>query len=173
MRNSSSPCCLEGERPEYTQNREGYYWVTSIHGTVAEARLNLHIRDFTQAGFEHRRNFVAALVETFQSTPRCPDSGSRISTCVSQCRRVFAGREPVSSRTWRWRLHERQLVWSQFPYPCVVATTEQYCPREDYRAPTCFVEHTISIRSSPRVLAGWFSHQSIRNDPRDTAPRRN
>jgi tripeptide aminopeptidase len=54
-----------GERPEYTENREGYYWVTSIHGTVSEARLNLHIRDFTQVGFEHRRCFVETLVESF------------------------------------------------------------------------------------------------------------
>lgn len=54
-----------GERPEYTENREGYYWVTSIHGTVAEARLKIHIRDFTQAGFAHRRRFVEALVESF------------------------------------------------------------------------------------------------------------
>jgi tripeptide aminopeptidase len=54
-----------GERPEYTENREGYYWVTSIHGTVAEARLNLHIRDFTQVGYEHRRCFVETLVESF------------------------------------------------------------------------------------------------------------
>jgi tripeptide aminopeptidase len=54
-----------GERPEYTENREGYYWVTSIHGTVAEARLNLNIRDFTQVGFERRRRFVETLVESF------------------------------------------------------------------------------------------------------------
>lgn len=54
-----------GERPEYTENREGYYWVKSIHGTVAEARIVLDIRDFTQAGFEHRRHFVQNLVESF------------------------------------------------------------------------------------------------------------
>ncbi|SDP27816.1 peptidase T [Phyllobacterium sp. OV277] len=54
-----------GERPEYTENREGYYWVKSLHGTVAEARIVLDIRDFTQAGFEHRRHFVQTLVESF------------------------------------------------------------------------------------------------------------
>lgn len=54
-----------GERPEYTENREGYYWVTTIHGTVSEAQLNLHIRDFTQVGFEQRRRFVETLVESF------------------------------------------------------------------------------------------------------------
>ncbi|QND55124.1 peptidase T (plasmid) [Phyllobacterium sp. 628] len=54
-----------GERPEHTENREGYYWVKSIHGTVAEAKIVLDIRDFTQSGFEHRRKFVATLVESF------------------------------------------------------------------------------------------------------------
>lgn len=54
-----------GERPEYTENREGYYWVISIDGTVAETRLALHIRDFTQTGFDHRRRFVETLVTSF------------------------------------------------------------------------------------------------------------
>jgi tripeptide aminopeptidase len=54
-----------GERPEYTENREGYYWVKSIHGTVAETRIVLDIRDFTQAGFDHRRHFVETVVESF------------------------------------------------------------------------------------------------------------
>ncbi|MBK3745181.1 peptidase T [Paraburkholderia aspalathi] len=53
-----------GERPEYTENREGYYWVKSIQGSVAEARINLDIRDFTQSGYETRRRFVETLVNS-------------------------------------------------------------------------------------------------------------
>ena len=54
-----------GERPEYTENLEGYYWVTIVNGTVAKTSITLHIRDFTREGFEHRRHFVETLVASF------------------------------------------------------------------------------------------------------------
>ncbi|GLU29978.1 peptidase T [Brucella sp. NBRC 12950] len=55
-----------GERPEYTEGTEGYYWVKSIQGSVAEASLVIDIRDFTTKGFETRRLFVEQLVTSFK-----------------------------------------------------------------------------------------------------------
>lgn len=55
-----------GERPEYTEGTEGYYWVKSIQGTVAETSLVIDIRDFTTKGFETRRLFVEQLVTSFK-----------------------------------------------------------------------------------------------------------
>lgn len=54
-----------GERPEYTEKREGYYWVKSIQGTVASAKIIADIRDFTTAGYDKRRNFIDNLVASF------------------------------------------------------------------------------------------------------------
>ncbi|MBA8878857.1 peptidase T [Phyllobacterium myrsinacearum] len=77
-----------GERPEYTENREGYYWVKSVHGTVAEARIVLDIRDFTQGGFEHRRQFVETLVESFN---RLQGTQTVVSTYQPMYRNVAEG----------------------------------------------------------------------------------
>lgn len=54
-----------GERPEHTEKREGYYWVKSIQGTVANAKIVADIRDFTKAGYEKRHDFIKTLVASF------------------------------------------------------------------------------------------------------------
>lgn len=54
-----------GERPEYTENREGYYWVKGIQGSVAEAKIVVDIRDFTKAGYEARHQFLQKLAASF------------------------------------------------------------------------------------------------------------
>ncbi|WP_439273688.1 peptidase T [Pseudochrobactrum sp. HB0163] len=54
-----------GERPEYTENREGYYWVKGIQGSVAEAKIVVDIRDFIKAGYEARHQFLQKLAASF------------------------------------------------------------------------------------------------------------
>lgn len=54
-----------GERPEYTEGTEGYYWVKGISGTVAKTTLTIDIRDFTTEGFEKRRLFIQNLATSF------------------------------------------------------------------------------------------------------------
>jgi len=54
-----------GERPEYTEGTEGYYWVKAVQGTVAETKLTVDIRDFTTDGYETRRAFIENLAESF------------------------------------------------------------------------------------------------------------
>ncbi len=54
-----------GERPEYTENKEGYYWVKSITGSMAETRIVVDIRDFTADGYEARRFFIEKLILSF------------------------------------------------------------------------------------------------------------
>ncbi|ANG99217.1 peptidase T [Brucella pseudogrignonensis] len=54
-----------GERPEYTEGTEGYYWVKAIQGTVAETKLTIDIRDFTTQGYETRRAFIENLAASF------------------------------------------------------------------------------------------------------------
>ncbi|MGW6778733.1 peptidase T [Brucella pseudogrignonensis] len=54
-----------GERPEYTEGTEGYYWVKAIKGTVAETKLTVDIRDFTTEGYETRRAFIENLAASF------------------------------------------------------------------------------------------------------------
>lgn len=54
-----------GERPEYTEGTEGYYWAKGIQGTVAETVLVIDIRDFTREGYEARRVFIENLAASF------------------------------------------------------------------------------------------------------------
>lgn len=54
-----------GERPEYTEKLEGYYWVKDIDGSVATTKIVMDIRDFTEAGYDARRQFVDKLVASF------------------------------------------------------------------------------------------------------------
>jgi len=54
-----------GERPEHTVNREGYYWVKAIQGSVASAKIVVDIRDFTVEGYDKRRNFIDTLAASF------------------------------------------------------------------------------------------------------------
>ncbi|AQS41154.1 MAG: Peptidase T [Candidatus Tokpelaia hoelldobleri] len=56
-----------GERPEYTQGREGYYWVKAITGSAAQTVIHVDIRDFSTHGYEKRRRFVETLADTFNA----------------------------------------------------------------------------------------------------------
>ncbi|EHG4046810.1 peptidase T [Salmonella enterica] len=51
-----------GEAPEYTEGREGYYWVKQLQGNSARTVLKLDIRDFTAEGYQSRMDFVRQLV---------------------------------------------------------------------------------------------------------------
>ncbi|PKF50957.1 peptidase T [Enterovibrio nigricans] len=50
-----------GEAPQYTEGREGYYWVKELHGNSAQTVLTLDIRDFTEEGYEQRKVFMKAM----------------------------------------------------------------------------------------------------------------
>lgn len=57
-------CALpESQRPETTEGREGYYFVTEICGGVESCTVNGIIRDHDGAEFERRKDFVRAVVE--------------------------------------------------------------------------------------------------------------
>lgn len=53
----------ESQRPETTEGREGYYFVTEICGGVESCTVNGIIRDHDGAEFERRKDFVRAVVE--------------------------------------------------------------------------------------------------------------
>lgn len=53
-----------GEAPEYTEQREGYYWVKTMSGNSAKTVLNLDIRDFTQEGYQQRMQFLHQLAKS-------------------------------------------------------------------------------------------------------------
>ncbi|UGA57451.1 peptidase T [Vibrio sp. VB16] len=56
-----------GEAPEYTEGREGYYWVKELSGNSASTLLKLDIRDFSQAGYKKRMAFLEQLGQNCQS----------------------------------------------------------------------------------------------------------
>ncbi len=53
-----------GEAPEYTEGREGYYWVKTMQGNSARTVLKMDVRDFTQQGYEKRMQFLRQLSES-------------------------------------------------------------------------------------------------------------
>lgn len=56
-----------GEAPEYTEGREGYYWVKDLSGNSAKTILKMDIRDFTQQGYQQRMQFLATLANNCQA----------------------------------------------------------------------------------------------------------
>lgn len=52
-----------GEAPEYTDGREGYYWVKQMQGNSAKTVLKMDVRDFTEEGYLRRMKFLATLAE--------------------------------------------------------------------------------------------------------------
>lgn len=55
-----------GEAPEYTEGREGYFWVKELKGNSAKTVLNLDVRDFTQEDYQKRMQFLKNLAENCQ-----------------------------------------------------------------------------------------------------------
>lgn len=53
-----------GEAPEYTADREGYYWVKDLKGNSAKTVLSLDIRDFSFDGYKQRMSFLKQLAES-------------------------------------------------------------------------------------------------------------
>ena len=53
----------ENERPETTEGREGYYFITDIAGGVENCSVHGIIRDHDRQKFEERKKFVSAQVE--------------------------------------------------------------------------------------------------------------
>ncbi|MFV0549340.1 MAG: peptidase T [Limnobaculum xujianqingii] len=53
-----------GEAPEYTEGREGYYWVKQMQGNSAKTVLKMDVRDFTEQGYGQRMAFLGKLAES-------------------------------------------------------------------------------------------------------------
>ena len=54
----------ENERPEHTEDREGFYHLTDMKGRVSETVLSYIIRDHDREKFEERKRVVAQAAET-------------------------------------------------------------------------------------------------------------
>lgn len=64
----------ENERPETTEGREGYYFVTEIEGGVEKCALHGIIRDHDREKFEARKAFVQSVAENLNK-----EYGGRVS----------------------------------------------------------------------------------------------
>jgi tripeptide aminopeptidase len=56
----------EQESPEHTEDREGFYYVSGLKGTVEEAKTVLIIRDYIENNNEGRMNFLKKLKELYE-----------------------------------------------------------------------------------------------------------
>ncbi|PJE78678.1 Peptidase T [invertebrate metagenome] len=52
-----------GEAPEYTEKKEGYYWVKQLSGNSANTILQMDIRDFTEDGYKKRMHFLQQMTD--------------------------------------------------------------------------------------------------------------
>ena len=53
------------ETPAHTENREGFYHVSSVNGNESKATLHMIIRDHNKQSFAKRKEFITVLVEFF------------------------------------------------------------------------------------------------------------
>ncbi|NHJ22446.1 MAG: peptidase T [Candidatus Lokiarchaeota archaeon] len=56
----------EYESPEHTENREGFYFVGGLKGTIEKANTTLIIRDYTKENNERRMNFLLDLKNLYE-----------------------------------------------------------------------------------------------------------
>lgn len=54
----------EFDRPEYTEDKQGFFHLCSMSGSVAEATLTYIIRDHDRESFEHRKNLMHDLASS-------------------------------------------------------------------------------------------------------------
>ncbi|QKF65528.1 peptidase T [Campylobacter corcagiensis] len=52
-----------GEAPEYTENKEGYFWVKELSGNSAKTVLKIDIREFDQEIYKKRMEFLQKLAD--------------------------------------------------------------------------------------------------------------
>ncbi len=56
----------ESESPEHTENREGFFHLGSLEGTVEQAEANMIIRDFDLKNNERRMNYLKILKDAYE-----------------------------------------------------------------------------------------------------------
>lgn len=52
-----------GEAPEYTENKEGYFWVKDLNGNSVKSVLTMDVREFDAQKYRQRMQFLKDLVE--------------------------------------------------------------------------------------------------------------
>jgi tripeptide aminopeptidase len=55
------------ERPENTEDYEGFYHLTQLEGTVSAARMEYIVRDFERVGFERRKQALVDIAATLNA----------------------------------------------------------------------------------------------------------
>ncbi|AJC88279.1 peptidase T [Campylobacter insulaenigrae] len=55
-----------GEAPEYTENKEGYFWVKEIKGNNAKTILKMDVREFDDEKYKQRMQFLQNLCDSFK-----------------------------------------------------------------------------------------------------------
>lgn len=53
-----------GEAPEYTENKEGYFWVKEINGNNAKTILKMDVREFDDEKYKQRMQFLKDLSDS-------------------------------------------------------------------------------------------------------------
>lgn len=54
-----------GEAPEYTENKEGYFWVKELSGNSAKTILKIDVREFDEKIYQERMKFLQNLADFF------------------------------------------------------------------------------------------------------------
>ncbi|HAN17262.1 MAG: peptidase T [Bacteroidetes bacterium GWC2_33_15] len=68
----------KNERPELTENYEGFFHITKLNGTVEEAEIQYIIRDHDKSKFENKKAFIQNIVESINKKYNQPITGIEI-----------------------------------------------------------------------------------------------
>lgn len=55
------------DTPEYSQDREGFFWFKELRANDSEARLNMIIRDFDDQAFERRKEKIEVMADVLRA----------------------------------------------------------------------------------------------------------
>lgn len=86
----------ERDRPEYTEKKEAFYYVSEISGTTGETTVKINIRDFDKESYENRKKLLVNLAGKFKNctieyTDRYGDCSKALSTNPDLLKTVSAG----------------------------------------------------------------------------------
>lgn len=56
-----------GDRPEHTEKKEAFYYVSEICGTTAETTVHVNIRDFEKESYDQRKKFLVDLAGKYEN----------------------------------------------------------------------------------------------------------
>ncbi|MBI9108892.1 MAG: peptidase T [Spirochaetales bacterium] len=90
----------ETERPEHTEKKEGFFYLSNLNGSTVETTAKIHVRDFDKESYENRKKMLFELALKFKNctieyTERYGDCAKALSENPKLLKTVREGMEAL------------------------------------------------------------------------------